>query len=90
MTPAPKMAIACPCFSRGLMSSSTAWESGISAAPNTPCSRRKITSSGRLVAMPQSIEAITNPEIETRNRRLRPTRPATQPVSGVMIAAAMI
>ena len=38
--------------------------------------------------MPHSTEATVKPAIETRNTRLRPKRPASQPVSGVMIAAA--
>ena len=87
MAPAPQIAMAWPCFSGGLMSSSTACESGISAAPNTPCSTRKITISGRLVAMPQSMEAAVKPAMEIRNIRLRPIRSASQPESGVMIAA---
>ena len=87
IAPAPQMAMAWPCFSGGLMSRSTAWESGISAAPNTPCSTRNSTISGRLTAAPQSIEAMVKPPIEIRNIRLRPIRSASQPESGVMIAA---
>jgi hypothetical protein len=49
--PAPQMAMAEPCFSGGLMSSSTAWDSGIRAAPNKPCSRRNSTISTRLPAI---------------------------------------
>ena len=38
--------------------------------------------------MPHSIEAaIVNPPIDIRNIRLRPMRSASQPDSGVMIAA---
>ena len=40
--------------------------------------------------MPHSIEAMVKPATETRNRRLRPNRPARKPVGGVMIAAATI
>jgi len=36
MMPAPKSAIACPIFSRGLMSSMIACASGASTAPQTP------------------------------------------------------
>ena len=86
--PAPQTAIAWPCFSGGLMSSSTAWESGISAAPNSPWSRRNRTISARLVAMPHSIEATVKPAMEIRNTILRPSRSARKPVSGVMIVAA--
>ena len=38
--------------------------------------------------MPHSAEAQVKPMIETRNSGLRPKRSASQPVSGVMIAAA--
>ena len=40
--------------------------------------------------MPHSIEAATKPPMETRKTSFRPNRPASQPVSGVMIAAATI
>jgi hypothetical protein len=38
--------------------------------------------------MPHSAEASVKPMIDTRNSGLRPKRSASQPVSGVMIAAA--
>ena len=47
-----------------------------------------MTSSARLVAAPHSAEAIVKPATEIRNTYLMPNRPASQPVSGVMIAAA--
>ena len=87
IAPMPHTAIAWPCFSGGLMSSSTDWLSGISAAPQTPCSRRNSTISTRLPAMPHRAEAMVKPMIETRNTSLRPNRAASQPVTGVMIAA---
>ena len=90
MTPTPHNAIAEPCRSGGLMSSSTACDSGTSAAPKTPCSKRNATISGSEVAMPHSSDAAVKPTIETRNSRLRPKRRASQPVGGVMIAAATI
>ena len=40
MTPMPQIAMADPRLAGGKMSSITAWESGTSAAPNTPCSTR--------------------------------------------------
>jgi hypothetical protein len=40
--------------------------------------------------MPHSIEAKVKPATETRSRRLRPNRPARNPVVGIMIAAATI
>jgi hypothetical protein len=40
--------------------------------------------------MPQRAEAIVKPITENRNRGLRPKRSASQPVSGVMIAPAMM
>jgi hypothetical protein len=42
----------------------------------------------RLVATPHKAEATVNPTTETKNTYLMPKRPASQPVSGVMIAAA--
>ena len=38
--------------------------------------------------MPQSIEATVKPTTEMRNSSRRPMRSESQPVSGVMIAAA--
>ncbi len=72
------------------MSSITVWESGISEAPATPCSRRKMTSSGREVATPHRIDARVKPEIEARNIVLRPIFCDSQPESGVMMAVAMM
>ena len=40
MTPMPQIAIAEPRLAGGKMSSMTAWLSGTSAAPNTPCNSR--------------------------------------------------
>jgi hypothetical protein len=70
------------------MSSSTDCDSGTRAAPNPPCTKRKSTISYSELAIPHSIEAIVNPTIEVRNRRLTPKRPARKPVGGVIIAAA--
>ena len=42
----------------------------------------------RVVAAPHSAEAMVNPTTEKKNTHLMPSRPASQPVSGVMIAAA--
>ncbi len=70
------------------MSSSTACDSGISAAPNTPCNRRNSTISTRELEMPHTADATVKPPMETWNTILRPSLPASQPVSGVMIAAA--
>ena len=38
--------------------------------------------------MPQSIEAAVNPATDTMNTSRRPKRSASQPVTGVMMAAA--
>src|SRR5512143_2685271 len=88
MTPTPHIAIAEPWRSRGNVSSSTDWESGTRLAPNTPCSRRKTTISGRLCAAPHSMEVTVNPATDHMNTRLRPMRAARKPVSGMKIAAA--
>ncbi len=63
-------------------------ESGTSAAPNTPWSRRNRTIWLMSCAMPQSIDATVKPIVQTMNRRLRPKRAAIQPSGDVMIAAA--
>jgi hypothetical protein len=84
----PQMAMAWPCCSLGQMSSSTACDSGIRAAPNRPCIRRKPTIWNRLPAMPHSIEATVKPAMEIRNTCLRPMRPESHPVMGVMMVAA--
>ena len=49
---------------------------------------RKSTISGRLVAMPQSSEATAKPMTPISSRLRRPSRSASQPVSGVAMAAA--
>ncbi len=72
------------------MSKRMAWESGTSAAPERPCNSRNRTISGRLVAIPHKAEATVKPTIEIRKTFLRPKRPASQPVSGIMIADAMM
>ena len=84
----PHTAIAGPWRSGGLMSSRIAWLIGTSAAPKTPCSRRNPTSSPRPLATPHNPDTTVKPTIDHSISRLRPNRPATQPVSGVMIAAA--
>ena len=84
----PQTAMAWPCFSRGLMSSSTACDRGSMAAPKTPWISRNSTSSARLVEMPHSAEATVKPAIETMNTFFWPNRPVIHPVEGVKIAAA--
>ena len=71
------------------MSSIVACDSGTSAAPKNPCSRRNATICSIEAAMPQSIDAIVKPATETRNTFFRPNRLASQPEGAVMIAAAM-
>jgi hypothetical protein len=71
-----------------LICSSTDCDSGTSPAPKMPCSRRKITSSARLVALPHRAEATVKPTTEIKNTYFMPKRPASQPVSGMVIAAA--
>src|SRR5207244_3783331 len=66
---------------------STDCDSGTSAAPQIPCSTRYTTSWVRLVALPHKAEAMVNPATEIRNTYLMPKCPASQPVSGIMIAA---
>ena len=53
-----------------------------------PCSRRKTTSIGMEVAMPHSIEKVTNSSSAVTKVRTSPKRLAIQPVSGCMMALA--
>jgi hypothetical protein len=69
------------------MRSSVAWDNGISPAPAIPCIARKTTSSVRLEAAPHSADAIVKQPTEAMNIHLMPKWPASQPVSGIMIAA---
>ena len=88
MMPAPKIAMAWPSFSRGLMSIIVAWASGTSMAPQTPWMTRNATISMRLLAMPQSSEATVKPTTAKSSRLRRPNRSANQLVSGVAMAEA--
>src|SRR3546814_14127796 len=90
MTPMPQIDIAFACRSGGLMSIITVWESGGIKAPQMPWSRRNATISSRLVAMPQSIDAMMKPLTATRQRFREPNRPESQPVIGVASAAATL
>ena len=90
ITPIPQIAIAWPCFSRGLMSSRIDCDSGTSAAPNTPCSRRAPTICTSVSASPHSADATVKPAIDTISSRFTLSRSDSQPVSGVAIAAATI
>src|SRR6516162_7228826 len=90
IVPMPNTAMARPWRSGGLICSSVACDSGTRPAPATPCSARKKTSSPRLAAAPHSAEATVKPTTEPRKIYLMPKRPASQPVSGIMIAAQTI
>ena len=68
----------------------TACDSGTSAAPNTPCSRRNSTIWLMSCARPHSTEAKVKPAEQTMKMFLRPNRLAIQPTGAVMIAAATI
>ncbi len=65
-----------------------ACDSGTSAAPNMPCSRRKRTISVSELAIPHNAEAKVNPTTQARNNRLRPKFEASQPTGAVKMAAA--
>jgi len=71
------------------MSSMVACDSGASAAPNMPCSRRKPTSCSSDCAAPHIIDVTVKPAMQMMNSFLRPNRTAIQPTGAVMIAAAM-
>ena len=82
----PNTAMAWPWRSGGLICSNIACDSGISPAPANPCRARKRTSSPRLVAAPHNADATVKLATEARNTYLIPKRPASQPVSGIMMA----
>ncbi len=83
------MVIALAICSGGLMSSRTAWPSGISDAPLAPCRARAAHIVPMSLAAPHSSEAMVKPAIEAIITRLRPKRLASQPDSGVAMAPAM-
>src|ERR1043166_8995510 len=66
------------------------WESGDSAAPNTPCKIRNRIICSRLWAAPHIIDAMVKPEMHTTARFLRPNREESQPTGAVMMADATI
>ena len=72
------------------MSSMVACDSGTSAAPNMPCSRRNTTIWCSDSAAPHIMEVMVNPIRQVMNRYLRPKRAASQPTGAVMIAAAVM
>src|SRR4051812_29280352 len=87
MVPTPHIAIALPCSSRLYASIISAWLSGTSEAPKTPCRMRNITSCGSVWAAPHIIEAMVNPITDETRMRRKPKRTAQKPASGVAIAA---
>ena len=72
------------------MSSIVACDSGTSAAPKQPCSRRNTTIWSSDCAAPHIIEVTVKPTRQVMNRYLRPNRAASQPTGAVMIAAAVM
>ena len=72
------------------MSSRIDCDSGTSAAPNTPCSRRAPTICTSVSDSPHSADATVKPAIDTISSRFTLSRSDSQPVSGVAIAAATI
>ena len=84
----PNQAIAGPARSGGLISSSKTWLSGTRLAPKAPCRKRNTTSISMFAAMPQPSEVSVKPATDSAMMRMRPKRSASQPDSGVAIAAA--
>ncbi len=72
------------------MSSMTVCDSGTSAAPKLPCSRRKSTICSMLWAMPHNSDAKVKPATQMMNSFLRPSRSEIQPIGDVSTAAATI
>src|SRR3984957_20445933 len=90
ITPMPHTAMACPCFSRGLISSRMDCDKGTSDAPKIPCSSREATICVKVSESPQNADASMNPAIEITSKRLSLSRSESHPVSGVAMAAAMM
>src|SRR3546814_6705945 len=65
------------------MSSMTVCANGTMNAPATPWNNRNATISGRVVAMPHNMDAMTNRTTEKRKRLRDPTLSASQPVTGI-------
>src|ERR1700722_14438436 len=90
ITETPNRAIADPRSSTSYMSSRKPCDNGTSAAPKSPCIKRKATICSKDCDSPHRIEAMTKPAIAVSSTRLRPNRLARKPDGGVMIAAAAI
>ena len=88
VTPMTNMDMARAYRSGGLISSNVACDMGTNAAPDNPCSNLKNTSCGRLRDRPHSIDVTVNARMDVSNTLLRPMRPLSQPLSGIMIAVA--
>ncbi len=82
----PKTAMATPRLLGGKLSMRMAWERGCKAPPAAPWMTRASTRSPRLVAAPQAAEAAVNTTMQPIKNRLRPNRPASQPVIGSTMA----
>src|SRR5262249_55294956 len=81
-------AIAAGAFSFGKMRKSSIWDRGISTPPERPCMTRPKTSMASEPDTPHRAENAPNMPIAVVNTRTAPKRPASQPVSGTMIASA--
>ena len=65
-----------------------AWANGIIAAPTVPWTTRIASSTGKFGANAHSNETNVNSEVAVRKSLSWPKRPASQPVSGSMMASA--
>ena len=70
------------------MRNSSVCDSGISGPPARPWRTRPTTSMPSELEKPQSMEAMPNSAIELTKTRTAPKRPASQPVSGTVMASA--
>src|SRR5262249_11474485 len=83
-----QIAVAAGAFSFGKMRNSSVCDSGINTPPESPCITRPSTSMASELERPQNAEKAPNSAIAVVNTRTAPKRPASQPVSGTMIASA--
>ena len=89
IVPMPQIAIAWPCRSGGFESQQHRLRQRHQRRAANPLQQAvEHQLQAGSVAAPHRAEAMVKPITEAKNTHLMPNRPASQPVSGVMIAAA--
>src|SRR5215470_17201880 len=88
MKPMPHTAMARPRCPSGKISHRMACESGMIGPPPMPWKMRATMRKVRFGAMPERKELTVKSAAQIRKNRLRPNRPASQPVAGITMALA--